>query len=319
MKKNPHRLRYYGLVFAAWAVYILLTLAAPSAQNSQPQRFSSTAILFLRITLLAPYMLTWLVAVIGWFNFNQFAFDTQRKRAPNHAAFRLISRGLGLLIFDLIGIPMISVARSVWAENEQVAASLTIVSNYLHIVVPLIAFSFLYAGSRKLALSGRYASGLRSNMLPSLLATSLFTTLLSLAVFGNTSRQMAPEAGRFATYYVSDPLIIITIILPLAITWLLGLQAALNTERYAHSLLQPLWRRAIIHFFHGLLAIVSSSIILQAITAFGSEQLQQVNLALILAVIYLFIIIQAVGYLFIKKSAKQLSHLIKAGIPHETH
>jgi hypothetical protein len=85
-----------------------------------------------------------------------------------------------------------------------------------------------------------------------------------------------------------------------------------------HSLLQAKWRRALVNLFHGLMAVISSSIILQAITAFGSEQLQQVSLILIIAIIYLFIILQAVGYLFIRASAKQLRHLLKAGVPNET-
>jgi hypothetical protein len=137
-------------------------------------------------------------------------------------------------------------------------------------------------------------------------------------MFGNTSRQVAAEAGSFASYYISDPLIVLTIIIPLAVTWFVGLQAILQIERYVHSLSQAKWRRAIVNLFHGLLAVISSSIILQAITAFGSEQLQQVSLVLIVVIIYLFIVLQAAGYLFIRASAKQLRHLLRAGVPNET-
>ncbi len=262
-------------------------------------------------------MLTWLIAILGWYYFNRFASYAEQKHRPNHQAFRMVSRGLGLLIFDLICIPIISAARAFWGTHEAVAASLTILSNYFHILIPLLAFGFLFVGSRKLVRSSRYATALRSKMLPTFVASLLFIALFTIAVFGNTSRQVAPGPGSFASYYISDLMIVLTIIIPLGITWVLGLQAALNTEQYVHALAQPKWRKAINHFFHGLLAIVGSSIILQAITAFGSEQLQQVGLALILAVIYLFIIVQAVGYLFIRVSARQLHHLIKIGAPRE--
>ncbi|HSX27251.1 MAG TPA: hypothetical protein VLG25_00540 [Patescibacteria group bacterium] len=262
-------------------------------------------------------MLTWLIAIIGWYYFNRFASDTEQKHTSNYQAFRMISRGLGLLIFDLIGIPMISSVRTYWAAHKAFAVDLTVFSNYFHIFIPLLAFGFLFAGSHKLVRSSRYAIALRSKMFPTFAASLLFISLFTIAVFVNTSRQVAPGPGTYASYYVSDPMIVLTIIIPLGISWVLGLQAALNTEQYVHALAQPKWRKAINHFFHGLLAIVSSSIILQAITAFGSEQLQQVGLALILVVIYLFIIVQAIGYLFIRASAKQLHHLIKIGAPRE--
>jgi hypothetical protein len=230
----------------------------------------------------------------------------------------MISRGLGILIFDLISIPLINVARRVWVADENVAATLTILSNYFHIIIPLVAFGCLFLGSRKLVQGSHYAVAVRSTILPSLVATLLFTVLFTIAVFGNTSRQVATEAGRFATYYLSDPLIVLTIIIPLAVTWFVGLHAVLQIERYVHSLSQAKWRRAIVNLFHGLLAVIGSSIILQAITAFGSEQLQHVSLVLIIVIIYLFIILQAVGYLFIRASAKQLRHLLRTGVPNET-
>lgn len=317
MKKETHLWRYYSLVVAAWVVYIVLTILAPASQNTQVQ-LSSTAKLVLTATLLIPYMLTWLFAVAGWYYFSRFASDTERKHTRNYAGFRLLSRGLGILIFDLISIPLISAARTVWAADGSAAAILTILSNYFHIIIPLVAFGCLFLGSRKLVQGGHYAVAIRSTMLPSLVATSLFTVLFTVAVFGNTSRQVATEAGRFASYYIPDHLIVLTIIIPLAITWFVGLQAILQIERYVHSLLQAKWRRAIVNLFHGLLAVISSSIILQAITAFGSEQLQQVSLLLIIVIIYLFIILQAVGYLFIRASAKQLRYLIRTGVPNET-
>lgn len=316
MKKYPSIWRYYFLVFAAWTVYIALTLASPPSESSLG--LSPEARVILRLTLIIPYMLTWLVAVVAWYHFRKFTEAAKRKKIPSYEAFRYISAGLGLLILDLILIPIFSEARDVWGGSEDMAILLTLLSNYSHIALPLLAFGSMYIGSRKLAQSSRHYSTLRSRVLPSLLATSLFISLFSMALFNNPSRQEAIPSSVFANYYISDPIIILTIITPLFVTWLLGLQTALNTEQYVHSLLQPRWQKAIIHFFHGLLAVLGSSIILQSVTAFGSQAAQQINLALLLAVLYLFIIVQAAGYLFIRTSAKQLHRLIKAGVPHET-
>jgi hypothetical protein len=318
-KKYPSIWRYYGLVFVAWAIYIFLTLIAQPTQQSQQLNLSEATVIILRISFLVPYMLTWLIAMLGWYYFRKFARDAKRKKIPSHIGFRYIARGIGLLVFDLILIPLIGSARNTFASNEAMAVATILLSNYLHILIPLVAFVFMYIGSRKLAQTGRYAVGLRSRILPSILATLLFATLFTIAIFSNTSRQVGAGEGQFASYYVSDPMIVLTIIVPIAVTWFLGLETALNTERYVHSLRQPRWRSAIIHFFHGLLAVVCSLIILQALAAFGNQQLLQVNLALLLSVLYLFLIVQAVGYQYVKNGAKQLRSLIRAGVPHETN
>ncbi len=318
MKKYSNKWPYVGLVVVAWVAYILLTISAPATpDNPQTSNLSTAALTILTLSILAPYLLTWLIAVIGWYNFSWFATDAVYKKIPGHQGIIYISRGLGILIFDLILVPMFSVIRRIWGDDEPTAAFITILSNYFHVVIPLVAFSFMYIGSLKLAASGHYASAIRIRILPALLATIVFIALFCLAVTGNTSRQVAHGAGQFASFYISDPLIILTIIIPLAITWFLGLQTALNTERYMHSFLQPVWRTAIIHLFHGLLAIVSSAIILQAITAFGNHQLQQISFVLLLVILFLFIFLQAAGYFLIRKGAKQLRSLIKTGTPHE--
>ena len=313
MNKIRRKWFYYGLVFVAWAAYILLTVARPRDDSQQELDLNPLLIILLTVTLLGPYLLTWLVATIGWYHFSQFAQSAQKKRLQGGVAFRSISRGLGLLIFDLVAIPFFSAARNAWEDDQQLVTTLTIISNYTHIIITLLAFGFLFHGSRVLARSSNYAVGVRSHMLPAFLATALFSLLFSLAVFNNPSRRVSEESGVFATYYLSDPLILTTIIIPLAVTWFLGLQAALNTERYVHALSRPEWKQAIIRYFHGLLAIVSSAIILQGVTMVGSQQLQKINLAVTLAIVYLFIFLQAIGYLFVRSSAKQLRGLLETG------
>jgi hypothetical protein len=312
MRKIRHKWFYYGFVLAAWVSYIWLTAAAPKQSSSI--HLNKFLIFIISVTLFVPYLLTWLIAVLGLYHFNQFYRVIRQKRLANGTAFGLISWGLGFLIFDLVTNPLFSSVRSLWPANHHTAVELTIIGNYAHILFTLVAFSLLFQGTRLLARSSHYAVGVRSRPLPALVATSLFTLLFIVAVFSNPTRQTSTQSGQFATYYLPDLLILITIIVPLAITWFLGLQAALYTEQYVHSLSHPMWRLAIVRYFHGLLAVLSSAIILQGITMLGSQQLQTINLVLIFVIVYLFIIIQATGYLYIKSSAKRLRKLVEVGI-----
>ena len=312
MKKVRTKWFYYGFVLFAWVSYIVLTAAAP--KTSSTLHLSKFILVSISVTLFIPYLLTWLIAVLGLYHFGQFYRVARQKHLANSIAFGLIMWGLGFLILDLITSPFFSSFRNLWQANHRAVVELTIISNYAHIIFTLVAFGLLFQGARSLARSSHYASGVRSRPLPALVATALFTLLFSIAVFSNPTRQTSTQSGQFATYYLPDFLILVTIIIPLAITWLLGLQAALNTEQYVHSLSHPMWRLAIVRFFHGLLAVLSSAIILQGITMLGSQQLQTINLALILAIVYLFIVIQAIGYLFIKASAKQLRKLVEVGV-----
>ncbi len=320
MNKIQRKRFYYGLVLLAWVAYILLGLAAPKNTNSSSHVHLSGAVTAILVaTIIIPYLLTWLIGMQGWYHFNRFVHIASRKHLSSTQGFKFISRGLGFLVFDLIVIPFFSSARNIWIGNQHAVVGLTVASNYTHTVLTLAAFGFLFYGSIVLARTSDYAKSVRSRIIPTVVPTIVFSVLFSLSVFNNPSRQTSSQPGVFATYYLSDTLILLTIIIPLAITWLLGLQAALNTERYVHSILEPRWKRAIIRYFHGLLAVLSSSIILQGITMIGSDQLQKINLVLILTLLYLFIVVQIWGYILIKSSAIQLHRLIKAGETHATH
>ena len=304
-----HRWPYYSFVLIAWVGYIVLSLLAPAPKNTQVH-LNSVLIALLAVTLIIPYLLTWLIGVLGVYHFRRFIHAARRKHLPNTAAFETISYGIAFLVLDLIAIPFFSVARNVWINNSHDVTGITIASNYTHTALSLLAFGLLFRGSRVLTRSSSYAAGIRSRALPAIIANLLFGVLFTLAVFNNPSRQVASQSGMFASYYLSDPVIFITIVIPVVAAWFLGLQAALNTERYAHALSNPGWKKATLRYFYGLLSIVSSAIILQGLTVIGNQQAQQFNLGLLIVTIYLFIILQATGYLFISSSAKQLRKAI---------
>lgn len=314
-KPEPHKRLYYVLIVAAWLLYLVLSMSAPMTTNTSVH-ISRLVLVLLGATIIVPYLLTWLLAVLGWYHFNQFVRSAQLKHLHHVSAFRWVSRGLGLLIVDLIGVPILNAVRGLYPVTEiTIMKPLTILSNYFHVAVPLIAFGFLFYGSRKLLRHNHYAQSIHSKVLPTFVSVLLLVVLFCLSAFTNPSRQTSSNPAVIATYYLPDVLIALTIILPLAITWALGLMTALNTERYVHSLADPRWRRAIISYFHGLLAIVSSAIILQGVTAIGNQQLQQISLVLTFAIVYLFIFIQAWGYIVIRTSARHLRQLVEAGNP----
>lgn len=307
--KKVHKWPYVILVPGAFGVSTLLSRLAPKIDNN-PQHLSTVVIAILTITIIVPYVLAWVFAVMSWFSFNQLVRSGSRSNWPYTKGFRFISFGIGLLVIDLIGSSLFSSARNIFLYQHQPAMYLTITANLFHVLVPLVAFVLMYKGTEEMLKRGHYATSFQNKLLPVLVPTTIFVLFFSLLVFRSPMRQISYNANLLPTYFLPDFLILLLVVVPLAITWALGLRVILNTERFLHSLPHDL-RLPIVRFFYGLSAVISSSIIVQALTALGNQRLQDIGLVLELIVLYLFVGLQAVAYGLIYRSAQGLRKQVR--------
>jgi len=315
--KKAKKWPYVALVVVALGVSAVLDRLKP-ATNNNPQQFSAVIIAILAVTIIVPYLAAWALGVMSWFSFNQLVKSGRSAQWPYADGFRFIANGVGLLVLDLIGSPLLSSARDIFLHHHIVAMYLTIATNLFHVLVPLLAFVFMYKGTKHLlSHSNNYGAGFSDKLLPVLMPTIIFVMFFSLLVFRSPMRQISFNPNQLPSYYLPDFLILLLVVVPLAVTWALSLRVILNTERFVHSLPHDL-RPSVVRFFYGLSAVISSSIIVQALTALGTQQLQEIGLALALVVLYLFIGLQAVAYGFIYRSAQGLRKLTRRSA-HETN
>ncbi len=305
--KKIRKWPYVLLVVGALAASTFISVESPRT-NSNPQQFSHAAIIILAVTIIIPYLAAWILSVMSWYSFNQLVRSGRQQHWAYAEGFHLIAVGIGLLVLDLIGSTLFSSARNLFINQHRPAMYMTIGGNLFHVLVPLLAFVSMYLGTKELLKHSDYANKIKNHWLPVIIPTVIFTLLFSILALDSPTRQISFDPKQLPIYYLPDVLIVLLVILPLAVTWALGLRVVLNTERYVHSLSHEN-RTKVVKFFYGLLAVISSYIIVQAITALGNQRLQDLGTVFALVLLYLFIILQAAAYGFIYQAAQGLRHL----------
>lgn len=306
-----HRWPYVLLVVGSILIWAILRSLSAERPDTNPNNLSTLAIIVLSVTIIVPYFLTWILATLSWYRLKQLTLAGQRHKWPFTFGFQSITTGVGFLLADLIGTTLVSSIRNIFLYDYAQAMVLTIIYNLMHVVLLLLAFIYIYRGSKDLLGKSKYAKQLRSRWLPTLLPVIIFASFFSLLVFTGSMRQFTSKEGELAIYFLPDVLIFLTVVVPLAIAWLLGLRSALNLEQFTHSLPDRKGRAAVIRFYNGLLAVIGSSIILQALTALGSERLESLGLTQTLILLYLWVIVQASAYSLLSHSAKSLYKFVE--------
>lgn len=310
-----HKIRrwpYVFLVIGSIFAWVILRSLAPERQNTNPNNLSTLTIVILTVTIIVPYFLTWILATVSWYRLKQLTLVGHHNKWPFTSGFQLITTGVGFLLADLIGTTLVSSIRNIFLYEYAQAMVLTIIYNLMHVALLLLAFTFIYRGSKDLLSKSQYAKELRSHWLPTIMPVIIFASFFSLLVFTGSMRQFTSKDGELAIYFLPDALIFLTVIVPLAIAWLLGLRSALNLEQFTHSLSDRKGRASVIRFYNGLLAVIGSSIILQALTALGSERLQNLGLVQTLILLYLWVIVQAYAYSLLSHSARSLRQFVES-------
>jgi hypothetical protein len=100
-------------------------------------------------------------------------------------------------------------------------------------------------------------------------------------------------------------MIITTIILPVVATWFLGLLLVLNLEHYSHYS-KTINRLGLVSFYNGIIIIVATTILTQVLASLGNSRFANLNLGVLLAIIYVFLGLLALGFGLIARGAKKL-------------
>ncbi len=308
--KKVRKWPYVVLVVGSLAVSTLLSIIAPKTNTANQPHFSQLVTILLTITIIIPYLAAWIFGAMSWYSFSQLVYDGAKKNWAYTKAFRFIATGVGLLVADLIGFSLFGSVRNLLIHHYMAAMYLTIASNLFHVIVPLLAFVSMYRGTREMLRQSHYAEGFGNKLSPVLLPTAIFVGFFAVMAYTNVVRQFPSTPDQLATYYLSDSWLLGLVIVPLALTWALSLRVMMDTERFVHSLPHNL-RGNLDKFFYGLVAVISSSIIVQALTALGNQRLQDIGLTALLLVIYLFLLLQTAAYWLIYRGAQELRHSVK--------
>jgi len=295
---------FIGLILVVWLIYLCFSLLTPQGASAAKYHLSDIAIIIIKISFALPFLLCWLLALTGWLHFKSYIL--KQNEGLEHKGFALIARGLGILLTGLI-VPSVASTIYSYVNHSAVQGPVWIrINNYVNIGFPFIGFLLMFLGSAQLMKQLKLRAANWSKILTVLVPVALFSIFYISLILTNPTRQVSSDPTIPATYYLSDILIFATVVLPVVITWWLGLLLALNLEQFSHHT-KLTHKPALVNLYNGILVIVGATILTQALSSLGGTRFSSVNIVLLLLLIYILLGIIALGYALIARGAKKLA------------
>lgn len=293
-------------LFIVWVVYVLLSFLAPEAESVNRYGLTLAQANLLRVTILLPLLFIWGTALSSILRFRRYT--AQVDDSAEAEGFRKITRGLWMLLLVLLLPGFIGVISTYYPESFEVKKASVITRNYLTIALYLAGFWYFWKASTDLVKSiGLKTQKARSK---AVLGVGLLGLVTAYAwfIFQNPFRTVSLDPTVIPTYFLSDPVIFFTIIIPYAIIWLLGSLAVINIWFYAREVPGVIYRDTFTWVAYGLTLTVVLLISLQFLSQ-ANASLSHAALEVVLIIIYLLLFAIAASYLLIAKGARKLSKI----------
>ena len=291
-------------------VFTLIYLAqsllyAPSAKALDKYQVSSGQLKIVTLAVAVPYIAIWVISLLGYRSL--WRYNTRIAGDKDGNSFQWLTLGVLLLAFWLPLSAVISNFTSRYAAAHADSADLMVqFNNYSNLIVLFLAYVLLFVGARQLAVLTKEPI----KFLPKtgLFLYSLFAAGYIWLVLNDAARSTAVREVEAATYYQSDPVIITTIIIPRLAMWLLGLAAVYKIYQYKKQVKGTLYKEALTKLAIGLGWIVASTIVLRLFQTVPIR-LSHLNLGAIVLVVYILLLLLAIGYILLGQGAKRLERL----------
>jgi len=292
---------YYIFLLATSVLYIFLTLLAPLG----PNRFNLTPYRThqLQLSIALPVILIWAIAVYGAAKFAAYSYSIKKYRDGN--AMKNISAGVSVLVLSSVFNSCLGALRP-WAARCGWIEWYTVLTNYMAIVFPLFAFYLIHKGSRQLlSLIKKEKSQSNIRRWVVIIPLFLFSVLYVIALFHYRYRNSTPDPYAYSSFYLPDAAILVTIAVPYIVAWGLGLWSCLNIYEYRKKVNGSIYRTALNRLALGVFAVIIFSMMMQFLVAF-STYFASYGLGSILLLVYLIILLYALGYIVIASGVKNL-------------
>ncbi|MDB5178278.1 MAG: hypothetical protein JWN01_221 [Patescibacteria group bacterium] len=292
----------YIAITALWLGYVTLSLLSPATANN-PYHLTGWSMILVRATIFIPILLVWLIALDGALAFKHYSVLVQK--GTESRGISLITNGLfwslGYIIF--IGL---SGAILPYFLHTNYAKLAIILRDHLPAALTLIAFYLLYQGSHQLKQVANFTTWTRSTM--GAFAMYLVFAMGFVLAFAHNMGAAANPSNPNSSSILHQNVLLFTLVLPYLAAWFMGLLASINIVKYSRQVKGVLYRHALANLVRGIWGIVAFAVTLQVLT-FATRFLLGLSLASILILIYVLLILYAMGFVFIRSSAKKLTRI----------
>lgn len=294
---------YTGLAFVS-ALYLGITILTPINPQAITFNLGATQLRLLQLTIVLPIIAIWFAALWGSLRFKRYAQSIIGR--PDGRALNQVASGLLTLVSALaISTVVQSLSPDMldWGHHK----AWVIFSNYLSVVMSLTAFALIARGAWALAALVDYQKYRRYQWV-AVVGLAALGVLYVWLLTANPYRTSSPNPARITPYYLSDWLILLTLVLPYLIIWYTGLMAGVCVWLYQAHAKGIIYRQSLSRLSIGLFAIIGTSILIQLITVV-SASLNSLGLAGVLALLYLLILIYAIGHVLVALGARKLERI----------
>lgn len=251
------------LTFTVLSVMFLgLVLLVPaSATDLSRYNLSASQYQMLLISSEIPVIVIWALAFLSYIYLRQYALTISD--SPESQGFLGLARGCQWLAWGLPLSAAITVVLA-WVASQHPAAlaSTVIISNYIEVLFPILAFTTMSDSSRQL--TKHYAAG-------NLLVTKhrpigqLILVVLGIAYsyFLLHNLHVASLGSAANQYFLPIWLLILSLLVPYLYAWFLGLLTAFDIVALASQTPGIIYRRALQRLSGGLVAVIISLMAVQ--------------------------------------------------------
>lgn len=299
--------KYYSLLVVFISIYLLLTfLIPPDPAGLAKYNITELQSRLLSMSFVLPIVGIWFAAFYGFVNFKKYALSI--KSSSDGKALERLVNGIGVMAVTMPLQSLISSSLNfIGRNNREFIPMFTIATNYISVAIVVTGFTLIMLGSKDLSKTVKTKTGL----------VSRFIEVGFLLVFGGLYAYLSlinpvrtipnPHTGR-ATYFLPDLLIFATIIVPYLYVWFSGFEAVINISAYQKNVAGIVYKKALKFLTLGIGSVIFSSVFLQFFVAL-SAGLADWGLAQLLSLIYVLLVVIAIGYVFIALGAKKLNRI----------
>lgn len=299
--------KYAFLLGVFIVAYMILTFGVPSdADWLERLGLSDLQFRLIRLTLALPLVMIWFLAFYGSATFKAYALKIIG--SPDGRAFNVLANGLMVLA---LALPVSSITsatlRYLSRMHPEFTAAAVITNRYISLGLAIIAFVLIHRGAKSLvALTAKKSAG--STYVWSVIAALTIGGPYTYLIITNSANSIPDPSIALAIYYLPAWLVVATIVTPYVWVWYLGIKSAVFILFYKKHIQGLVYRQALGRLAAGIGIVVGGSIVVQLLTPLSS-QLVNWGLGSLLTLVYLLVVIVAIGYVLIALGAKRLKKI----------
>jgi hypothetical protein len=303
-KWDPDSKALVYLFIALAVIYAAVVLILPiDPVVLERYDITETGARLLNLTVILPAEAIWFGALYGYIRLKSYArlIGGSAEGSP----FNRLADGLGILALSLPFRGVVSAVMNHLTVNDPGLETVaTVVPNYIGLAFSVVSFMLIASGAHGLltSLRNRGPGSPVSNyaVLALILLSSVFTWLILSGPAGSTSEAEAYQSPAW--------IVILTLAVPYLFAWYQGALATYRLYVYKSRVEGHLYREAFGNISAGIGLILFLSILIQLITTI-SERLNRLELTPVLLLIYLLVLLYAVGFGLVAKGAKKFKKI----------